>query len=186
MQTRQRDVAMRNPTQRFKANQGHPAVFATQQAGNFAGPHAVRAPEHAGPMAAAPNRGMVQAPHNRAQPLRPTNPSSRQGAATPSRERGTVQAPRERPQPTRQANPSFRQESATPSRERAQVQAPRERAQPPRQPTNQSFRQERAAAAPHGESRQPAARRAPPPPRSSERGKGRPDNKNQDNGGPGH
>ena len=193
MQTRQRDTAMRSPAQRFKANQGRPAVFATQHAGNFAGSHAVRAPasankmvgapERARPTAAAPNRRMVQAPHNRAQPPRPADHSLRQERATPSRERGPVQAPRERPHQTRQPDQPFRQERATLSHERGPVQAPRERPQQTRQP-NQSFRQERAAP-PRSESRQPAARRAPPP-RSSDHGKGRPDNKKHDSDGPGH
>ena len=162
MQTRQRDTAMRNPSQRFKANQGRPAVFATQHAGNLAGPHAVRAPasanknvaapQRARPMTVAPNRRMVQAPHNRAQTPRPTNQSFRQEQATQSRQRGPVQAPRERTQQTQQANQSFRPERAAPPRE---------------------------------QSRQPAAHRAPPP-RSSERGNGQPDKKKHDNNGPGH
>ena len=164
MQTRQRDTAMRNPAQRFKSNQGRPAVFATRHAGNFAGPHAVRAPasannrkagapQRARATTAAPNHRMVQAPHNRAQPSRPADQSFRQErTARPTRERGPMQAPRE--------------------------QHPQQMRQP-----DQSFRQERAAP-PRYESRQPAARRAPPP-RSSERGKARPDKKH-DNNGPGH
>lgn len=163
MQTRQRDTAMRNPSQRFKANQGRPAIFATQHAGNLAGPHAVRAPasanknvaapQRARPMTAAPNHRMVQAPHNRVQTPRPTNQSFRQEQATQSRQRGPVQAPRERPQQTRQANQSFRPERAAPPREQSR--------------------------------QQPAAHRAPPP-RSSERGNGQPDKKEHDNNGPGH
>ena len=165
VQTRQRDTAMRDPAQRFKANQGRPAVFATQHAGSFAGPHAVRAPasannrggapERSRPGTVAQNRRMMQAPHDRAQP-----------------------------QQARQPNQSFRQERATQPRERMPVQAPHERPQQMRQPDNQSFRQERAAP-PRNESRRPTARRAPPPPRSSEHGRGRPDNNKHDNG-PGH
>ncbi|HET7929795.1 MAG TPA: YXWGXW repeat-containing protein [Rhodanobacteraceae bacterium] len=92
MQTRQRDAAMRNPAQRFESNHGRPAVFATQHAGRFDGPHAVRtsgqpqprtmvAPERAHGMVTAPrartqstsNRehGFVEAPHNRGQSMRP-------------------------------------------------------------------------------------------------------------------
>jgi hypothetical protein len=189
MQTRQRDTAMRDPSQRFKSNQGRPAVFATQHAGNFTGPHAVRAPasannrkagasERARPAAAAPgaNRRMMQAPHDRARPA----------TAAPSANRRMQQAPHDRAQASRPVDQSFRQErTARPTRERGTVQAPRERPQQTRQvrQPNQSFRQERAAP-PRSESRQPAARRAPPP-HSSERGQARPDKKH-DNNGPGH
>jgi hypothetical protein len=83
MQIQQRDVAMRNPTQRFKANQGRPAVFATQRPGNFNGPHAVRAPAPAG------NR-MVAAPER-----------ARATMAAPNRQHGMVEAPRGRMQPER-------------------------------------------------------------------------------------
>lgn len=161
MQTRQRDTAMRNPAQRFKANHGRPAVFATQHAGNFAGPHAVRAP-------ASANNRMVGA-------------LERARSMTAAPDRGMVHAPRDRTQAPRSANRSFRQEHATtPSRERGPVQAPRKRPQPMMRQPNPSFRQERAAP-PRGEYRQPAAHRAPPA-----RGQGRPDNKKHDNNGPGH
>jgi hypothetical protein len=168
MQTRQRDAAMRNPAQRFKSNQGRPAVFATQRAGNFAGSHVVRAPGSASnrnagaPGRARPtaapgaNRRMMQAPHNRTQPSRPADQSFRQQrTARPASDRQPVQAPRERPPQVRQV----------------------------RQPAP-SFHQQRTAP-PRSESRQPAARRGPPP-RSSEHGNARPDKKRGNNGGPGH
>lgn len=90
MQTRQREVAMRNPAQRFKTNQGRPAVFATQQAGRFDGPHAVRSPgEPRSHMMVAPNRahGVVQAPRDRVQTLQPTDQSFRTERVMPTHER---------------------------------------------------------------------------------------------------
>jgi hypothetical protein len=86
MQTHQREAAMRNPAQRFESNHGRPAVFATQRAGRFDGPHAVRAPGR--PQAqtmAAPGRahGMVTSPQGRTQ-------------SAPNREHGFVEAPRNR------------------------------------------------------------------------------------------
>ncbi|HET7162657.1 MAG TPA: hypothetical protein VFI32_08325 [Rhodanobacteraceae bacterium] len=106
MQTRQRETAMRDPAQRFKTNQGRPAVFATQRAGSFSGAHAVRA--SGGPQlrsAAHPesrNGHLVQAPHNRtAAPQRtpmnaaPNRPQRGHAAAPPPRnERAPVNAPR--------------------------------------------------------------------------------------------
>lgn len=88
MQTHQRDVAMRNPAQRFDANHGRPAVFATQHAGRFDGPHAIR--ESGRPQVqavGAPQRahGMVNAPHDRTQ-------------SAPNREHGFVEAPHNRAQ----------------------------------------------------------------------------------------
>jgi hypothetical protein len=144
VQTRQRDTAMRDPAQRFKANQGRPAVFATQHAGNFRGPHTVRAstphnrmvaaPQRARTTAArasTPNRRMMEAPRNRQQPVRSSNPSFRQQRATaPAGERGRVQAPKRRPQLARPAEQSFRAERAAPSRERGQVRQPASRPAP--------------------------------------------------------
>ncbi|HEU4857317.1 MAG TPA: hypothetical protein VFS86_08460 [Rhodanobacteraceae bacterium] len=171
-QTRQRETAMRDPAQRFKANRGRPAVFATQHAGNFGGPHAVRAPapvnsrmvaspERARPMARAPQRGMVEAPRDRVQ--QPNRPAQQ----PPRRERERVmQAPRERAQPAR---PMVQQERrSAPAQERAYERAG-------------------AARARGGEYRGPAARPAPatrgaPPSRGNERGKARP----KDDNGPGH
>jgi hypothetical protein len=188
MQTRQRDVAMRNPAQRFKANQGRPAVFATQHAGDFTGPHAVRAPapannhmvaapQHARPATAAANRSAnhrtVAAPAEHARP------------AAPAPNRGLVQAPHNRPQSARPANPSPRPQPATqrghveapharaetarpanpsfhpqPATQRGRVEAPHDRAQAAR-PANPSFRPQRAAPPQRTEFRQPAARPAP-------------------------
>lgn len=66
MQTRQRDTAMRNPTQRFTTNQSHPAVFATQSAGHFEGRHTVRTPAAAtSRMIAAPERAPANAARRR-------------------------------------------------------------------------------------------------------------------------
>lgn len=96
MQTRQRDTAMRNPAQRFSANQGKPAVYATQHAGRFDGQHAVRAAD----------AGMQQAPRHT---------MSAQG-----RQDGFVHAPRDR-QPQAgaayQARPSRNGASQRPYRE---------------------------------------------------------------------
>lgn len=67
LQSRQRETALRDPGQRFNANQGHPAVFATQRAGRFEGPHTVRGPGAPGNrMVEAPDRahGMVMAPRD--------------------------------------------------------------------------------------------------------------------------
>lgn len=128
-QTRQRDVAMRDPGQRFKSNQGRPAVFATQHAGNLSGPHAVRtpasapgrmasAPKHTGTRAAAPARKMVEAPRNRA-------PSTQ----APNRARTTAEAPRAQARPT--ANRSEPQAARNaPMRNRGMVEAPRPQSRP--------------------------------------------------------
>ncbi len=69
MQSRQREAAMRDPAQRFQANRGKPAVSATQHAGRFGAPRAVRAPNARQYETARPeNRSMhlMQAPHDRA------------------------------------------------------------------------------------------------------------------------
>ena len=126
MQTRQREVALRSPAQRFNARQGRPAVFATQRAGTLDGPHAVRTPSPAGsrmvasgpvrPMTAS-NRGMVQAPHERPQPMRQAE-RSYDPRAMQSGGRGYVQAPHDRPQPMRQAERSFREAPPAPRIER--------------------------------------------------------------------
>ena len=153
-QTQQRDVAMRNPAQRFKANQGRPAVFATQHAGNFNGPHAVRAPkpansrmvaapQRARPAAGAPNHGMVQAPHNRAatpqhQPVNasPNHPQRERITAPPRNERAPATAPRPemqraqpRPQPMMQ-----REQRPQPNAMRQPPQPRGERAAPRHEP----------------------------------------------------
>lgn len=109
MQTRQREVAMHNPAQRVKTNEGHPAVFATQHAGRFHGPHAVRSPgESRSHMMAAPNRThavvtaahehstrtsghagpVVEAPHDRTRSMMPADQSFRTERAEPRPERG--------------------------------------------------------------------------------------------------
>ncbi len=81
MQLRQRELAMSNPAQRFSMNRGRPAIFATQRPGAFDAAHVVRSP--AAPMradAAMPTRmspatpngrfgHVVEAPHDRAQPM---------------------------------------------------------------------------------------------------------------------
>jgi hypothetical protein len=189
MQARQRDTAMRDPAQRFKSNRGRPAVFATQHAGNFQGAHTVRAPgaaanrhmvatpQRSRPTTAAPNRRMMEAPHNRAQQPRAANQAFRQERAAQPNQRGFVQAPRERPQQARQPHQSFRQERVTGPTSRGPVQAPREQSRQAPQP-NRSFRQERAAPS------RDAYRQ--PPARGGEHGKGHPDNKQHDNKGPGH
>lgn len=128
MQVRQREVAMQNPAQRFKANQGRPAVFATQRAGDLKGPHAVRteasargpatrAPQHASAPTAAPNNHrMVEAPHNRTQ-----------AAPTANRARGPVEAPRNRMQSTANAQPRMVQ---APHEQRTRAEAARPTAAP--------------------------------------------------------
>ena len=106
MQTRQRDTAMRDPAQRFKTNQGRPAVFATQRAGRFEGPHTVRGSNAPRRDAARPEtRGghLMEAPRNRAMtPQRapmnaaPNRPERGRGymTAPPRNERAPVTAPR--------------------------------------------------------------------------------------------
>ncbi|MGH8182430.1 MAG: hypothetical protein ACREPH_02075 [Rhodanobacteraceae bacterium] len=96
LQTRQRETAMRDPAQRFKTNQGRPAVFATQHAGRFEGPHSVRQP-------AAANSRMVAAPHERM-------PSAA------NRNHGMVEAPRERTRTMQPQDRSFREQGAAPNR----------------------------------------------------------------------
>jgi hypothetical protein len=157
MQERQREVAKGNPGQRFKANQGRPAVFATQHAGKFEGPHAVHAPS-------AP-RGYATGASNHASRAAPQP----HPANTPDRARTMVQAPRERTHPA---------PNNVPNRGHAPVQAPRERARPVQQQPMQpqpSFRN----APVHGNARpnpshpatlQNAPRNAPPHNGQSSRG----------------
>lgn len=122
MQARQRNVAMRNPSQRFNENRGRPAVFATQHAGRFDGPHAVRAPAPAGDrnrLMVAPDRTraeampqrngrFVEAPRNRAQAMQQgpreqfqRAPAGREGPASQPDRRQQYQAER-RPQAMQQ------------------------------------------------------------------------------------
>ena len=133
VQTRQREMAMRDPAQRFKTNQGRPAVFATQRAGNFQGPHTVRAPAAANSRMVAPpergrapantpNRGMMQAPERGRAPANAPNRGMMQApergrAPANAPNRGMMEAPRERAQPTRPSNEQFRNERAAPARE---------------------------------------------------------------------
>jgi hypothetical protein len=173
VQAQQREKAMHDPAQRFKSNRGRPAVFATQHAGRFEGPHSVTRPaaprtrmvatpqraQHAG----TPNRnsrGVVEAPNrNREAPNRgratlqaPRHERGTREAPTRSN-RGTVQAPHQRTQPAvshEQPRPqSIRNEHAQPP-------APRE------QPRPQAPRGERAASREHGQA-QPERRHRPPP-----------------------
>jgi WXXGXW repeat (2 copies) len=146
LQTRQRDTAMRSPAQRFSANHGHPAVFATPRAGSFGAPRAageaaarrggatrpgyrsgnfVRAP-HAR-SEAAPRARMQGGPAN-ATPMRP------QFSQAPGRQRGPVnEAPMRSyaaPQPGYRGVPNRpRNAPQTPSRAYgAPRQRPQERA----------------------------------------------------------
>ena len=173
VQAQQREKAMHDPAQRFKSNRGRPAVFATQHAGRFEGPHSVTRP--AAPhtrMVATPqraqhagtpnrnNRGVVEAPNrNREAPNRgratlqaPRHERGTREAPTRSN-RGTVQAPHQRTQPAvshEQPRPqSIRNEHAQPP-------APRE------QPRPQAPRGEPAAPREHGQA-QPERRHRPPP-----------------------
>ena len=135
MQTRQRDVAKQDPAQRFKANRGRPAVFATQHAGKLAGPHAVRAQSTSQARTTnAPNgkRATVQAPHERPR----TSPQPRTVSPT-NREHTTVQAPHERRQPSPQPRPmgTPQPNPANAPHARPNMQAPHERPQP--QPMSQ-------------------------------------------------
>lgn len=138
MQTQQRETAMRNPAQRFTANRGRPAVFATQRAGDFAGQHAVRQPAPRGSrMIAAPQRaaspvvnrehGFVEAPRDRATPAQRQQPTMRPQRAAPQRGGGFEQAPQNRPPMQRARQPAERSE---PTRGNGFMQAPRERPQP--------------------------------------------------------
>lgn len=141
MQTRQRDTAMRNPAQRFTSNQGRPAVFATQQAGRFDGPHAVRAPgaanhrmiappERAREAADMPNRrgGMVEAPRNRMQPMRSVQPQHDE-RMSPARERAYTEASPARPRESDMYVPRQRE----PNMRAPRKEGPRARPAPPRE-----------------------------------------------------
>lgn len=103
MQTQQRDRAMRDPAQRAKANQGRPAVFATQRAGRFDNPHAVRTQ-------GAPRDRMIASPER-----------ARATMAMPDRQRGMVEAPRDRRQPMRAEQP--RPQRMAPVREQPRPEA---------------------------------------------------------------
>ena len=149
MQTQQRDVAMRNPSQRFNENRGRPAVFATQHAGRFDGSHAVRtpspnrnsmvaAPERARP-AAGPQRNnrMMEAPRNRPQTMQSSR-NNRPTAQT-DRERGFVEAPRNRPQPMQQSREQFQRGPAANRGAAPELRAERQqqsRGEPRQQPRN--------------------------------------------------
>jgi hypothetical protein len=90
-QARQREAAMRNPSQRFQNNHGRPALFATQRAGRFDGPHAVRAPGSAHRdwrPAPHPPHEVVEAPRERAPSLRPQRPFRE----APASDRGYAEA----------------------------------------------------------------------------------------------
>jgi len=174
VQTRQRDVAMRDPAQRFKANRGRPAVFATQHAGNFSGPHAIRAPSPANsrmvaapqrgrPMTAAPNHGMVQAPHNRAaaRQHQPVN-------AAPNRpERQRVMAPpRNERAPAAVARPEMQREEMQREQPRPQPEMQREQRPQPNAMRQSPPRSERPAPRHEPQARgRPGEKR--PPPKSS-------------------
>ncbi len=99
MQARQREMSMRDPGQRFQANQGRPAVFATQHAGRMDSPHTVRSP-------AAPHTRMVapqeQRPMEAPRQSRPVEaPRQQQRSMEAPREAYPVEAPRgQRPLPT--------------------------------------------------------------------------------------
>ena len=160
MQDHQREVAKGNPGQRFKANHGRPAVFATQQAGKFEGPHAVHAPS-------AP-RGHAASTSNNASVHAPT----RSGSANTDRGHTMVQAPRGRTH----AAPS------TPNRGHATVQAPRERSHPaqpmrPEPSVRNAPVQRNARPNPHPATLQNAPRNQPPhnqPPHSGQSNRGQP------------
>ncbi|TAN07506.1 MAG: hypothetical protein EPN38_04700 [Rhodanobacteraceae bacterium] len=106
LQARQRETAMRSPTQRFHAGQLRPAVFATQYAGRFQGAQVVRQPALASSrMATAPahERGFVQTPQDRARRVGSAPPMAREERSAPPR-RGYApgsRAPRERMAPGR-------------------------------------------------------------------------------------
>lgn len=128
MQMRQRELAMRDPAQRFNVNRGHPAVFATQRPGHFTGPHAIRTPAAAqGSMtASSPERAFVHAPRAHDQPERPADRSFRndhaiplhdgRAAAVPDHGRGFTQAPREHPRSMRQAAQPYSDNRTAPVR----------------------------------------------------------------------
>ena len=182
MQSRQRETAMRDPAQRFKANQGRPAVFATQHAGNFSGPHAVRASGAPRPRATARpenrSRHMVEAPRNRtAAPQRapmnaaPNRPERSHVVTSPRNERAPVTAPRpeNRAYPNARPQPEVRREQR-PQPEMRREQRPQPnmmrpqpnmaRPQPPPRNEHGAARHEPRGQGKHGERR--------PPPKSSD------------------
>lgn len=123
MQSRQREVALRDPAQRFRTNRGKPGVFATQHPGVFSGPHAVRAP-------AAANSRMVAAPE-RARNAPP--PRERMVTAPGRNDRGMIEAPRDRVQPMRQNGQPLREERMPPERQPGYARPQEERPMPMRQ-----------------------------------------------------
>ncbi len=105
-QLQQRDRASRDPAQRFKSRQGHPAVFATRRPEGVTRSSAhdsmVAAPQRAHQSAPAPQRGDNPRVPNAPAHNRPTAPAPiRTGGAVeaPNRHRGTVQMPRGYAQP---------------------------------------------------------------------------------------
>lgn len=137
IQMQQRQMAMRDPAQRFKASQGRPAVFATRYAGHFEGPHSVRTPVAAdSPMMEAPQRGhMVTAPHGRMM-------------AAPERQHGMEYAPADAAARSEQRPAMLRERPdvrAQPPMERMPVrqEMPHERPMPMHQP--QSRREQQAS-----------------------------------------
>ena len=132
MQARQRETAMRNPAQRFKANQGQPAVFATQHPGRFEGPHAVRTQ-------GAPGNRMVAAPQR-----------THGTMAAPNRRNGMVEAPRERARPMRHEQPRSQRMEPARAQPRPEANVMRQRGPNAHMPRNEGPRGQQAPRQEHG------------------------------------
>lgn len=174
-QVQQRDRASRDPAQRFKSNRGRPAVFATQHAGRFEGPHAVTTPS-------APHGRMVAAPRAHASDAAPRH-GNRAPLNAPHRDRAPAPASgrqhrlMEAPDHNRGTLPSSRHERAQPmTRQRAQAAPRHERGQPMTRRHAQSAPRHASAIRPQ---------RANPPPQGSHAKSGqdhRPPASHADNG----
>lgn len=158
MQEHQRELAARDPAQRFKTNKGRPAVFATQHAGRFEGAHAVRA-------SSAPRKQATgQANPERARAVPQPRTTNR-----PDHERATVKAPQKRahdasqPRPANAPHPNPSAVQAPPGRARP-VQPMRPQP-PPRKSPNHGNAQPPPARPSHA---RPASRETPRSARSTQ------------------
>lgn len=160
MQTQQRETAMRDPAQRFKTNQGKPAVYATQHPGKFNAPHVVRSAGAPKGNAARPesrSSHMVEAPQNRAAATQ-RRPANAQQAQPETRSSHMVQAPHNRVNERPATNVARPEQRPAPRPEqRPEMQRTRPEAMPPEQrPTPMRPPQQQ-----RGERATP--RQAPPP-----------------------
>ncbi len=151
-QLRQRDLAMRNPEQRFSVNHGNPGILATPRPGNFASPHVVR------------NETAMSAPHAAA--MAPHN-------AAMARPDGFVHAPRANdgmpPERMQSSERGFAPERANMAPQRGQFERSQATPQMPREPNAQYEMPHQNHAPPQMHTMNRAAQPRPPAPAPRDR-----------------